>query len=69
MQRQLQGVISKKYGPEEIDFLITRVISKALSYDDRLFHEKLYDWFIAQNMTDQLLNVCNSSPEQFTVLR
>lgn len=42
---------------EEADGIRTNAYNKALSSQDELFHQNMYDWFISRGMTDQLLEV------------
>jgi nuclear pore complex protein Nup155 len=41
------------------------VLKRALESDDRLFHQALYAWFIAQNWVDQLLEIQSPYLEQY----
>jgi hypothetical protein len=45
----------------DVEGLRADAYNQALSSEDPLFHNSLYDWLISRRMTDQLLEVCQFS--------
>ncbi|TPX65334.1 hypothetical protein SpCBS45565_g05248 [Spizellomyces sp. 'palustris'] len=67
---KLDGMLQQPVGyggphPDHILHVINGMIGQALAYDDQLFHETLYEWFISQNRQEQLLQIRTRYLEEF----
>eukprot|EP00794_Sanderia_malayensis_P007706 gene7706-8543_t len=52
---------------EQAEILLEQTIKTALKSDDELFHVALYDWMMAKDMTDRLLEVTSPFLERYIV--
>ncbi|KAI9102693.1 Non-repetitive/WGA-negative nucleoporin C-terminal-domain-containing protein [Phlyctochytrium arcticum] len=50
---------------DEIAYRLDRILSQSLQYDDPLFHDTLYEWFISEGMEDKLLTLNTRYLEDF----
>nr|XP_022900276.1 nuclear pore complex protein Nup155 [Onthophagus taurus]XP_022900277.1 nuclear pore complex protein Nup155 [Onthophagus taurus] len=50
---------------EETHVLLHKIIDEILQYSDELLHVAIYEWMISKNMTDDIINVKNTSLETY----